>query len=180
MTAQLNSPPPVPTPPQLPDLHPYLEHLATAREIYTQNKAELDKRQEAFDQENAALIQSVKEFKEAKEAAEKVTREVALIVFARTGVSKPIQGVEIKQWDAVKVDPMAARSWALVNCSALLVLDLNAYDKLLREVRGNQTLGAVFGPMPGTVEKEAKPSIDKDLGAYLPVNPAPLSIAEIG
>lgn len=145
-----------------------LELLALARSEYEEAKAKLDAARKAFDEQNAALIAEVETKRSNQETQDKIVRDLALGLFANDEIAKPIAGIEIKMVERTEFRYQDANMWAFENARALLALDTKAYDKLLREVRGNKTLTAVFGSMPGEVVKEAKVYIASDLSAYLP------------
>jgi hypothetical protein len=151
----------------------HIELLAQARLEFEQAKAELDAERKAFDERNAHLISKVESYRKELELRDNSLRDAVLDSFKIDENPKPHDGIEIKQVDSATFDKVAAHQWAISNAAALLTLDVKAYDKLLREVRGNKTLTAVFGSMPGEVVKEPKVYIAGDLSAYLPKKEEP-------
>jgi hypothetical protein len=146
-----------------------VQALATARQQYEERKATLDAARAAWEMANRNLLDSVAQLKEDMDTAETTLRERALAVYATTDNKKPHEAVEVKLWDTTTYDEQEALTWARLNMTGLLVLDTSAYDKLLREVRGNKNLTDVLGDMPGHVGGIAKPSVKRDLSAWLPV-----------
>lgn len=145
-----------------------LQLLAVARVQYDEAKARLDAARKAFDEQHAALIAEVEAKRSNQETQDRKVRELAGGHFANDGIAKPLEGIEIKMVERAEFRGEEASKWAFENARALLSLDTKAYDKLLREVRSNKALTAVFGSMPGEVIKEAKVFIASDLSAYLP------------
>jgi hypothetical protein len=145
-----------------------LSQLAQARIEAKAVEEKLAALKKAFEEQNAELIAEVNAKDLALQEIDHAVRENVMDMYGLNGEVKPAAGVEVKQMDKADFVPDAARAWAISNVAALLTLDTKAYDKLLREVRSNKTLTAVFGSMPGEVVKEPKVYVASDLSAYLP------------
>lgn len=148
------------------DLTAELAALAKARADYEAAKAVLDAQRAAWEAEHQAEIDRVATLKHELAAREESAREAALQRYGETLDTKPVDGVEIKLYDTVTVDPDAATAWARTHMPALLVLDMRAYEKVLREVRSSKLLSGLM-TMPGDVVKTPKATLARDLSMYL-------------
>jgi multidrug efflux pump subunit AcrA (membrane-fusion protein) len=145
--------------------------LALARKKHEERKTALDAARAAWEEANRALIESEQQLREDVKAADEAFREAALETYAIDPENKkPVDGIEVKLYDVMDFDKAEADTWARTNMPALLILDEKAYRKILKEVANNKALRnvPVLSTIPGTVRKEPKPNVDRDLSAYIP------------
>lgn len=151
------------------DLTAELAALAQARADYDAAKAALDAARAEWEAERQVEFDHVAALKRALETREEAAREAALRLYGETLETRPAEGVEIKLYDTVTVDPDAATAWARTHMPALLVLDMRAYEKVLREVHNSRLLSDLLA-MPGVVVKTPKATLARDLSLYLEGN----------
>ena len=91
--------------------------------------------------------------------AEAKVRELALAEHALTGIYRPAEGVQIKEFNKVVYEPEDAWSWCVEHALKYLQLDTKAFEKAASVLRD---LGA-----PVELTKEPRAQIATDLGAWL-------------
>ena len=142
--------------------------LALARQKHDEKKADLDEARAAWEEAHRTLIESERQLRDDAKTADDAFREAALEAYAIDPENrKPVEGVEVKLWDAINIEASEAETWARANMPALLVLDDKAYKKVLKEVNASKTLSSIIA-MPGMVRQEPKVSVSRDLSAYVP------------
>jgi len=109
-----------------------VRELAALRAEAQASVAALKARREAFDLENAALIQLSKDSAFKALEAETALKAVAAEEFERTGVKKPAPGVEIKLFKDYTINEEQALTWAKEKdlCLIPAKLDVAAIKKL--------------------------------------------------
>ena len=75
------------------------------------NEAELDRRRQQWEAENAPLLEHVDTYKRQLSESEAALRQLALEAYEATGAKKPGQGVAIRVLTKVVYDPKDARRW---------------------------------------------------------------------
>lgn len=133
--------------------------LRDCRRTAAERAAELAAKREAFDRENAVLIQTTKLAQDAVAAAETSVRAVAGEVYATTQDAKLCAGVTVKLFDVLSYDAAKAFEWAKQTNMALVPesLDKKAFEKIAKAT----TLPFV------AIEKEPRVTIATDLDAAL-------------
>jgi hypothetical protein len=129
--------------------------LANVRELHESNKSKLKARQDAFNVENANLINEITLSAPAIVAAEVALKAVVESEYRATGEKKPAAGVEVKLFKEFAIDEAAGLAWAKEKELCLIPeqLDVAAVKKL-----------ATVQPLPFvTVTQIPKVTIASDL-----------------
>ncbi len=141
-----------------------MQHLvavaAQAARVKANAEAELKVKQSAFNATHAALIERVNTTKQTAKIADAELREAAIVQFAQDGEKKPHPAVTFKMFTAVEYDVVYALEWAKKYAHCVLTVDDHLYEALLKS--------DLFADMPGTVSEVARPTVKRDLSAYLP------------
>jgi hypothetical protein len=149
-----------------------ISNLARARQITQEYKDELAE----IEAEIAASrlgqrLERVKELLATAKAdaqdADDAVRRATLIEYRRDGEKKPHPSVQVKMYTVLEYDPDEAKQFCLRSYPDGLNLNKRAFEKAAR----------VLKPDCVTIDKEPRPTVAKDLSAYLRW-PAPVAGGE--
>lgn len=140
--------------------------LAEARRVLAEAKTAHDSAKRAYEESAAAVIAAYKAAQAVEKDAKGALDCAAEAYYETTGDKKPIEGVEVKIDTIPTFGHMEARNWCALNMPAMLVLNEDAYAKLLREVKASTVLSALLN-LPGEMIERPKAYISHDMAAYL-------------
>jgi hypothetical protein len=100
--------------------------------------AELKRRRDAFDVENAALIQNVRDDAASVAAQETAIKAIVADDYAVTVNKTPCPGVTVKEFETLQYDEAAAFAWAKEKGLAIIPesLDRKAFEKIAKAAGG--------------------------------------------
>lgn len=151
-----------------------VQKLAVARSAEAAVKVVLQEKRDQFAAANAALLATEKEAKTAVAQAEADVQALSLAAYnADKSNKKPAEGVEIKLFTVYTYDPAKAFAWAKEKGMCLI-------PEKLDEAAFQKVAAATPDSVPFvTITKEPKPTIAKDLSAYVPVEDAPAAVTQL-
>ena len=116
-------------------LHAAVKTTANARTSLADFIAEMKRRRQVFDADNANLIEGIKDGQAAVSKAENELRALALVAYAADPTNRsPAPGVNVQLKKHLDYEPAAALAWAKETKMALLPesVDLKAFEKIAK------------------------------------------------